>query len=361
MPRLREKSTSLMAPLLVPLLAAVGCGPGTDAPSDARSAQLRALAQVCFVPPACDAAPGPTGAPAGFHKASSAMKSITGKANHRVHDLLLAPTDPQWVIGTFAYDGLATANLEGEDVDVYVLRGCGSSWELLGTSRTTNDNEHVTVEGVVDSGGHVYFQVPAIKTLGVGRHRLRLVVRGDLTTADGFIEVQPHGSSAFVTDIDGTLTPSDLAEAVGILTNTLPDANPGAAAALTQLADAGYRPIYLSARTESEVNRTRAFLSARGFPPGIVRTSQGNGLIGLSGAAAATFKASEIGLVQGHGVAVALGIGNADTDAQAYQGAGVEKDFLFGTDAGKPYGAQRFDSYASLVQLVSLPALCTRP
>ncbi len=337
------------------LLAGAACAP------DDRVVEStgQALTQACFVPPACEAPPPNPGPATGFRKLSSLLKTWTGAPNHRVHDLLLKPADAQWVIGTFAYDGIATSNLEDEDVDIYLLRGCGSQWELLGTSRTTDDGGHATVEGVVDSGGHVYFQIPASQALGLGRHKVRLVVRGDRTTTEGFIEVQPEGSSTFVSDVDGTLTTSELAEVGGVLTNTIPDANQGSADALTQLAAAGYRPIYLTARTESEVNRTRAFLQARGFPPGVVRTSQGNGLIGLSGAAAATYKAFEIRLFQGHGFKVALGIGNADTDAQAYQQTGVAENFSYLTDAGLPYGAQRFDAYSSLVAAVRLPALCS--
>jgi hypothetical protein len=344
-----------LAHILALLVAGSGCGPSDQA----FASDEQALTQACSLPSACDAAPPSPGAAAGFRKRSSTIKSWLGKPNHRVHDLLLTPGDAQWVIGTFAYDGIAVSNIEGEDVDVYLLRGCGSRWELLGTSRTTDDGEHATIEGVLDTGGHVYFPIPSSKALGLGRHRLRLVVRGDLSSAEGFIEVQPKGTAAFVSDIDGTLTTSELAELGAILTNTSPDANPGAAAALSQLAAAGYRPIYLSARTESELNRTRMFLSARGFPPGLMRTSQGNGLIGLSGSDAVGYKASEIDLLQRHGFKVALGIGNTDTDARAYQQTGVAKNLLYGADAGKPYGAQRFDAYASLVAAVGLPNLCT--
>lgn len=315
----------------------------------------------CFVAPRCDAAPPPAGVAEGFRATSSTLKAATGTPNHRVHDLLLAPSDAQWVIGTFVYDGITSSRLAGEDVDVELLRGCGDTWELLGTARTTSEGAHAPVEGVIDAGGQIYFQIPATRALGIGRHRLRLVVRGDLTAAEGFIEVQRRGTSTFVSDIDGTLTPSDLSEVGGILTGTIPDANAGAADALTRLAALGYRPIYLTARTGSELRRSREFLSARGFPPGIVRTAEGDGLVGLSGAAAARFKAGELALVQGHGLAVALGIGNADTDAQAYQQAGLARGFLLGTDAGAAYGAARFDAYAELVQRAALPALCVGP
>jgi hypothetical protein len=374
MPAHRAHPTPRLALQLAALVAAAGCAtasppppapapPGGTAPAPSQPPSQPSTEPLpsCFVPPPCDAAPPPAGTAAGFRKTSSTLKASVGKANHRVHDLVLAPSDAQWVIGTFAYDGVSTGNLEGEDVDVHLLRGCGQTWEHLGTARTTDDGEHATVEGVADTGGHVYLEIPADRALGVGRHRLRLVVRGDLTAAEGFIEVQPAGAALLVSDVDGTLTPSDLSEVGGILTGTIPDANPGAAAALGRLAAAGYRPVYLTARTESEVRRTREFLAARGFPPGVVRTTQGDGLIGLTGAAATRFKAGELALVQGHGFQVALGIGNTESDAQAYQQAGIAASFLLGTDAGAPYGAERFDEYATLVERAALPALCAGP
>ena len=312
----------------------------------------------CFAAPLCDAGPPSPVAAAGFRNSISTLRSKTGSPNHRVHDLLLAPGDAQWVIGTVAYEGLGTAILEDEDVDVYLLRGCGAQWELLGTATTTKSGQHATVEGVEDTGGRVYFPVTAAQTLGLGRHRVRLVVKGDATGAEGFIEVQPRGSAIFVSDVDGTLTTSELAELGGIFTNTTPDANPNAAATYGQFVAAGYRPLYLTARTGTELARTRVFLDARGFPPGLVRTTSGNGLIGLTGSAAATYKAGEIQLFQAHGLEVVLGVGNTNTDAQAYQTQSLEKRFMFATDAGEPYGGLEFDAYADLAGLAALPTVC---
>lgn len=279
-----------------------------------------------------------------------------------MHDLLLAPGDAQYVIGTVAYEIFGvTSIIEDEDVDVYVLRGCGAQWELLGTATTTKSGQHATLEGVEDTGGRVYFPIGAGQTLGLGRHRVRLVVKGDAKAAEGFIEVQPRGSAVFVSDVDGTLTTSEAAEFGGILTNTTPDANPNAAATYEQFVAAGYRPVYLTARTDSELARTRVFLDERGFPPGLVRTTSGNGLIGLTGSAAVTYKARELQLFQDHGVRVVLGVGNTNTDAQAYQTQKLEKRFMFATDAGEPYGGLEFDAYADLAGLASLPTTCAGP
>lgn len=356
-----RRSTESFRPLLLSALlaAASGCGP-SDGPGSEPTDQAESALRACFVPPACDAAPPPVGKGTGFSNLGSTIKSRLGTPGHRVRDLLLAPGQDQWVLGTVVYESLGFINyfLERESVDVYVLRNCGAAWERLGTATTTKDKEHATVEGFVDGGGRVYFQVPPSRALGEGRHRVRLVVKGDATAAEGFIEVQPKESPFFVSDVDGTLTTSEAAEFGAVLTNTTPEANPGAAAAYRQLAAAGYRPVYLTARTETELNRTRVFLQTRGFPPGTVRTTQGTGLIGLSGSAAVNYKAGEIALLQGHGFSAVLGVGNTDTDAQAYRQASLAQSFMFLTDAGATSGARRFDDYTKLLGLVSLPPVC---
>src|SRR5690606_39947403 len=66
---------------------------------------------------------------------------------------------PIWLLGKFAY-GEIDKDLKDEQVDVYVLRNCTGAWELLGSAMTTEERAHPTVEGVEDTGGWVYFQVP---------------------------------------------------------------------------------------------------------------------------------------------------------------------------------------------------------
>src|SRR4029078_6555338 len=106
--------------------------------------------------------------------------------------------------------------------------------------------------------------------LEVGRHRLHLVVKGDLSSTDLFIEVLPEDARVFVGDGDGALTTNEVVEFFKLLVGELPHAHDNAPEALSTLASKGYRPIYLTARPEGLVQRTRDFLSLRGFPPGIV-------------------------------------------------------------------------------------------
>src|SRR5262245_45239154 len=97
------------------------------------------------------------------------------------------PGDTQWVLGEFAY-GVFDDDIKEAEVDVWLLRDGGTTLAKLSTELTTYDSMHSTVEGVDDSGGRIYYTIPSNNKLAVGRHRLRLVVGGDLSFAEMFIE-----------------------------------------------------------------------------------------------------------------------------------------------------------------------------
>jgi hypothetical protein len=319
------------------------------------------LLEFCPLPPACDATPPDPGpARPWFHSFESPIIVASGGANHRGRDLFLNPGDDQWIIGKFAY-GLADKDLKEEEVDVYLLRDCGSDWEKLGTAVTTLDGQHPDVEGVTDSGGRVYFQIPADKKVGPGRHRVRLVVAGDLSTTELFLEIVAPSTPMFISDVDGTLTTSENIEFVKLLEGQLPDTHVDAPAALTLLARKGYRPMYVTARPEWLVERTREFLEVRGFPAGIIHTT--TGITGEMGAGAATFKTGELALLAGKGLVPAFGFGNTATDAEAYQNGNLPLDHRFFyqfTDS--VYGGNRIEEYTELLPLLGgLTATCNSP
>jgi hypothetical protein len=266
---------------------------------------------------------------------------------------------PQWLIARIAYGTLPFVDspLVGEEVDIYLSRGCSANWEKLGTVTTTQANEHASVEGVDDNGGRVYFEIPADKALGVGRHRVQFVVAGDLTTTDLYIERVPSSMPMFVSDVDGTLTTDENAEAFAAAMGKLPGANPDAAKALGILAEKGYRPLYLTARTDSLTQRTRDFLRAEGFPPGIVRTTLS--VFGESGAAAGMYKSQQLAGFAMKGLKPpTYGFGNTDTDAQAYHDAMVTNPIFFKfTDSA--FMGRRIEAYSEvLAEFGSLPSAC---
>jgi phosphatidate phosphatase PAH1 len=308
---------------------------------------------------ACDAPP-PDPGPAGDwnHPVESPLTVAAGSPNHRGRDLFLNTSDPQWIIGKFAY-GLIDKDLKEEMVDIYLLRDCGDTWEKLGTAITTHDGEHTTVEGVDDSGGRIYFPIPDDRRLGPGRHRVHLVVEGDLTSTDLFLEIVPPKTPVFVSDIDGTLTDTEDAEFGALLTGKLPSVHPDAAKAFNILVSKGYHPFYLTARPEWLTARTRELLEVNGFPLGILHTTVG--LTGATGDSAATFKSNELALLALNGIVPALAFGNTATDAEAYENAHIlpiDDRFFYQFD-DTAHSGQRIESYTDLLsEFEALPSLC---
>jgi phosphatidate phosphatase PAH1 len=302
-------------------------------------------------PPACDAAPPDPGAARPWNGTAP-----SGEVRHRGHDQIYVDDMPQWLIARFAY-GTFDSPLVGEDVDIYLSRGCADTWEKLGTVRTTKANEHMSADGVDDNGGRVYFEIPADKTLERGRHRVHFVVAGDLTSTELFIERVPASMPMFVSDMDGTLTTDENAEALAQLSGKLPGANVDAAKALGLLAEKGYRPLYLTARAESLTQRSRDFLRVEGFPPGILRTTQ-NTLFGDSGAAAGMYKSAQLAGFAMKGLHPAYGFGNTDTDAQAYHDDSIANP-IFYRFSDTAFNGRRIEAYSDLLmEFGSLPSAC---
>jgi hypothetical protein len=301
----------------------------------------------CAPAPACDMVPPDPGPKRDFRHTLSSITASLGSPNHRGRDLFLNVGDPQWIIGKFAY-GVSDKDLKDEEVDLYLARGCSGPWEKLGTSLTTEENAHATVEGVDDSGGRVYFEIPPVKALGPGRHRVRMVVAGDLSATDVFLEIVPPHTPVFVSDVDGTLTTSENEEFTALLGGTTPVMNAEASNALGLLAERGYRPLYLTARPEFLVQHTRQFLVGHGFPPGVVHTTLT--LTGATGAGAAAYKTAELADLAGKGLVPTFAFGNTDTDAEAYENASIpaaHRFFFQFTDTR--FGGRRIEAYTELL------------
>lgn len=344
-------------------LSAAGCVAGGD--NGDPNAQLLQAGETsggvpgawCRPIPACDA-PAPSPARSGWKNFSSSFFAAFGQPNHRGRDLVLNPGDPQRVIAKFSY-GLFDKDIKGEQIAVYLLRDCGESWELLGNAKTTKDDEHPTVEGVDDSGGRIYFEIPPEKALGIGRHRLHLVVLGDLTSTDLFIEVLPPGAPVVVSDVDGTLTTTETEEFTALLSGTLPGVHVDAPKAIQILASKGYHPMYVTARPEWLVQRTRDFLNRNGFPQGIVHTTLG--LTGATGASAAAYKTEELAALADRDIVPDWAFGNTVTDAQAYDNAGIASrdQRVFYNFEDKEHGGRTIKEYTDLIsELEALPSLC---
>ena len=340
MPTLR----TLFALALLPV--ATACG---SASSSASSSQDVTAGGACLPTLSC-AAPAldPGAARPWRHPLKSRIDALAGKPHHRGRDLFLTPGAPQTILGKFAY-GVEDKDLEDEDVDVYVQRDCASDWEKLGTAVTTGSGPaHATVEGVDDTGGRVYFTIPHDRALSAGKHRVRLVVAGDLSTTDLLLDVVPPGTPFFVSDVDGTLTSSENVEFKALLEGVLPETHPGAPEALRALVAKGYRPMYLTARPEWLVERTREFLAAHGFPEGLVHTSTSIAGAGF-GSAAATFKQTELGMLAKKGLIPSFGFGNMPSDSDAYASAKVPEQHRIFFQISGAFTGRRIDSYNELL------------
>lgn len=337
---------------VLPILGVVACttagdGATTDA-SDVIAACPPALAELATVAETCADVDAPDVGPAeAFSTLRNAALSLA-PALHRGRDAVFTPDEQQWVLGRMAYG--PDLGLVDEAVDLWVLRGCSGTWEKLGSTRTTTKGSHETIEGMEDDGGRVYFPIPEAQRLGVGRHRIRLVVAGDRSQTDQYIEVLPRGTPFFVSDVDGTLTErlatdshlicDEESEFPALLRTIIEGALPqprlheGTSAVFGTLAKAGYRPFYLSARSELLGGNTRAFLreSKRGdgrgdLPAGIVHTTFT--LLGAKNEAAEAFKADELARLEAKGFRVVLGFGNRTSDQDAYTAANVPYRFFY--------------------------------
>ncbi|MFO0608379.1 MAG: phosphatidylinositol transfer protein [Polyangiales bacterium] len=320
-----------------------------DAPPDASVAS-------CPPPPACNVAPPTLGATASWRHLTTRVTVALGAARHRGRDLLLREGDPQWALGKFAY-GINDDDLNDEDIDVWLLRDC-TRWESLGTVATSRDAApHAPVEGVSDDGGRVYLEIPAARRLAVGWHKVLFVVRGDHTTAEQWIRVAPAGARVAVTDVDGTLTESENAAFLALLTGPPPAANPGGPEVIRALVDRGYEVMYLTARPEWLEPGTHQWLALRGFPRSVVHTTLG--LTGALGAAAETFKTEELRALRTRfGMAPDIGIGNTDSDVGAYTGVMVGARYYY-RFAGDVRGGSRVDDYNMLAaRLRALAPVC---
>lgn len=312
-------------------------------------AEIATLAKIPELAATCGAVPPPPAPEARpwVHYIESPALSILG-AHHRGRDSFYAVGEPQWVLGKFTYS-LIDKTLIGEEVDIFVLRGCEGQWEKLGTATTTKSGEHATVEGIEDGGGRVYFRIPEAKRLPVGRHRIRMVVAGDGTAAEQYIEVLPKGTPIFVSDVDGTLTERKVLDSplfcdedselpamwrVFFDGNGQPSVHEGAPMVYQSLSRAGYRPFYLTARPEWLAPHTRKFLSqaerkdGRGeMPEGIVHTTLGE--FGTFGSGAEAFKDDELKRLTAKGFKVTFAFGNRKSDVAIYNRYNVPYRFYF--------------------------------
>jgi phosphatidate phosphatase PAH1 len=253
----------------------------------------------------------PDAGPAGdFNHFTSSVTAAIANPQHRGFDLVAAATaNPQRLEGWISY-GLVDKALEDEDVDVFACRQ--QAWQNVGTART-------------DDEGHFSLALSDSDRLPIGMRDLYVSVVGDRTGAAFLGYVAPEGTRLAISDIDGTLTAGENDFLESIVTGATVDAQPGAGAAYTELATRHVQVVYLSARGSQYTTATRTWLDGAGLPRGPVRLA--SSFVTLPGSSTIAFKTDALTAFEN--LALFAGIGNRDSDVQAYSAAGIAADHIF--------------------------------
>ncbi|KAM7399139.1 hypothetical protein PAMP_018428 [Pampus punctatissimus] len=182
-------------------------------------------------------------------------QNVTG--NHRVNDVIATEDGPQTLVGRFMYGPLDMVTLTGEKVDV-----------LLMTQPQSGRWVHFDTE-VTNSSGRITYTIPKSKKLGLGVYPIKMVVKGDQTSAEAYLTVLPRGMECVVFSIDGSFAAS-----VSIMGSD-PKVRPGAVDVVRHWQDLGYLIIYITGRPDMQKQRVVSWLSQHNFPHGMIFFSEG--------------------------------------------------------------------------------------
>ncbi|KAF7700060.1 membrane-associated phosphatidylinositol transfer protein 3-like isoform X1 [Silurus meridionalis] len=183
------------------------------------------------------------------------LRNLT--ANHRVNDVIATEEGPQTLVGRFMYGPLDMVTLTREKVDVYVMTELHSGCWVHFDTKITN------------SSGKVSYTIPDSKRFPEGIYPIRMVVRGDQTSAEAFLTVLPQGMECAVFSIDGSFAAS-----VSIMGSD-PKMRAGAVDVVRYWQDLGYLIIYVTGRPDMQKQRVISWLSQHNFPQGMIFFSDG--------------------------------------------------------------------------------------
>uniref|UniRef100_A0A8C2XFH1 Membrane-associated phosphatidylinositol transfer protein 3 n=1 Tax=Cyclopterus lumpus TaxID=8103 RepID=A0A8C2XFH1_CYCLU len=183
------------------------------------------------------------------------LRNVT--ANHRVNDVIAIEDGPQTLVGRFMYGPLDMVTLTGEKVDI-----------LLMTQPQSGRWVHFDTE-VTNSSGRVTYTIPKSKKLSLGVYPIKMVVKGDQTSAEAYVTVLPRGMECVVFSIDGSFAAS-----VSIMGSD-PKVRPGAVDVVRHWQDLGYLIIYITGRPDMQKQRVVSWLSQHNFPHGMIFFSEG--------------------------------------------------------------------------------------
>jgi hypothetical protein len=204
-----------------------------------------------------------------------------------------------------------------------------------------------TLDGTTDWDGVAHATLTAPAKPGVYSYSAEPEGRSD-AAATGRMWVLDPARPLAVVDIDGTL--SDMPEWKVLFKGQEADAFPDSPELLRSLSRT-HQIVYLTARDDALDGKTRAFLKLHSFPDGPVIYDD----LGLTRKVERSqlnpknhgkFKLGELKKLQALGLKVDVGIGNAETDAWAYEQAGANHSYI--KSAPHAGTSVRFGTYAEL-------------
>ncbi len=256
-----------------------------------------------------------------FRSWISAYWSRNHSPYHMVNDQIVNPNDAITVVGKFDYNRIFHKDLEREYVHAYIYGTDMEDWEYLGRYLT-------------DTDGKIY--VPLMNKPANSEYIVRMVVEGDLTSADGFISVAPEGQDTVIFDIDGTLTLSDFEQVGDYFGASVAQSWPYAKETVQAYIDKGYRVIFLTGRPYWIARDTREwFTKVIDLPQWQLRTDDfGGSPLALD---VETYKREYLSYLQDIlNLNIVRAYGNASTDIAAYIDSGIDKSniWIIGENAG---------------------------
>lgn len=291
---------------------------------------------------------------------------LLGSPNHRGQDVIANPEMATVLIGKFTYGGFAIdKDLKEEFVDTYLrlFSDPCNEFKLLGRRTTSTDGQYGTTYGFEDDGGRIFFEVPNKDLPPLGRHDVKMVVVGDHEEANFSFRVVKKKTQAVVFDIDGTLTTGDgelFKEIFGQLTGGYePEMYADANTVVNLYASKGYLVIYLTGRPEMLHKISRAWLAKNKFPDGVVHlTDTESQALPFDSFVKAYKRDYLLFLKNTVGLEIVAAYGNASTDIDAYEEAGIDKahTFIIGKNAGDKNTQPLTDYTSHLNYVTNVPA-----
>ncbi|KAI8513252.1 Membrane-associated phosphatidylinositol transfer protein 2 [Branchiostoma belcheri] len=217
-------------------------------------------------------------------KRRTAVKIKNMTANHRAADSVTLQNTGQSLTARFMYGPLDMVALTGEklpagewvhfdttvtnnhrcavvylcpQVDVYImLKPPAGEWVHFDTIVTNNH-------------GRIHYSVPKDRMLGCGIYPVKMIVRGDHTSADSFLTVILPRTECVVFSIDGSFTAS-----VSIMGRD-PKVRAGAVDVVRHWQELGYLIVYVTGRPDMQKHQVVSWLAQHNFPHGVVSFCDG--------------------------------------------------------------------------------------